>query len=106
MSISPRTQPGVPAAAGTSHATWWVEILLSEEHGHTRAVAHLHAPGAAVLSGTGMARRNPSDRDEPLIGEELAAARALTELAHHVLERAREGIAAETHERVTLPDLG
>jgi hypothetical protein len=106
MSISPRAQPGTPATAGTTHATWWVEILLSEEHGHTRAVAHLHAAGAAVLSGTGMARLNPTDRDEPLIGEELAAARALSELAHHMLLRARDDIAAETHQRVTLPDPG
>jgi hypothetical protein len=82
--------------------TWTVEILLSEDEDRTRADAYLRAPGREVAA-WGRARRNPADADLPSIGEELAAARALSELAHRLLSDAAdtiertEGRAVELH---------
>ena len=69
--------------------TWKVEIVFTEDDTTTRADAHLEA-GAIDLSGWGRARRKPSDPSVPEIGEELAAARALSELSHHLVHRAAE----------------
>ena len=70
---------------------WTVEITFSEDEDKTRADAVLNA-GAEVLEGWGRARRNPSDPDVPAVGEEIAAARAFSDLAHHLLERAAHRI--------------
>jgi hypothetical protein len=84
--------------------TWSVAIHLDEHDGSTRAVARLEA-GAKNLVGTGYARRNPSDRNVPEIGEELATARALHALADRLLGAAVGDIAAVTHESVTVEDV-
>jgi hypothetical protein len=67
--------------------TWTMEIVFSEDEDRTRADAMLTG-GAEVLQGWGRARRNPVDPDVPAVGEDIAAARALSELAHHLLDRA------------------
>ena len=41
-----------------------------------------------ALIGHGTARRNPHDSNVPVIGDELAAARALSSLSHLLLETA------------------
>jgi hypothetical protein len=63
-----------------------VELDLEETLHRTDARASLSFRGER-LTGYGYARRNPSDENAPEIGEELAAARALTDLAGkmHVL---------------------
>jgi uncharacterized protein DUF1876 len=71
----------------TENRVWTVEIVFTEDEDHTRADARLIA-GRREFSGWGRARRNPADPDVPLIGEELAAARALSDLAHHLLHEA------------------
>jgi Rv2632c-like len=71
--------------------TWTVEITFSEDEDRTRADAML-TDGAEGLQGWGRARRNPVDPDVPAIGEDIAAARALSDLAHHLLERAAHRI--------------
>ena len=48
---------------------------------------------------------NPTDRDVPEIGEELATARALHALADRLLGAAVGDIAAVTHESVTIADV-
>jgi hypothetical protein len=48
--------------------------------------------GSVRRNGFGTARRNPVDRNLPAVGEEIAAARALGDLAHHLLERAAHEI--------------
>lgn len=68
--------------------TWTVDIQLDEHEGRTRAVARLHTHDTERLVGVGSARLNPADRDVPEIGEELAAARALSELSHRLLDAA------------------
>lgn len=70
---------------------WTVEILFTEDDTSTRADARLSA-GARVLSGWGRSRRNPVDPDVPAIGEELAVARALSDLAHQLLHEAADAI--------------
>jgi hypothetical protein len=68
--------------------TWNVQIDIDEHEGRTRAVARLRTDGAQSLAATGLARLNPADRDVPEIGDELAAARALSELSHRLLDAA------------------
>jgi hypothetical protein len=71
------------------HTTsWTVSISLSEEGDVTRADAVLRSNDTERLRGHGTARRNPRDPSVPVIGDELAAARALSELAHRLLEAA------------------
>ena len=85
-----------------SAQTWTVEIFLSDEDDHTHAEARLHSKDQTHLEGRGHARRNPSDRDVPEIGEEIAAARALSDLAHELLLAAADDIEAVTHHPATL----
>ena len=75
-----------------------VDIEIDEHDGRTRAVARLGPDDGNRLVGVGMARLNPVDRDVPEIGDELAVARALSELAHNLLELAARDIEQITHE--------
>jgi len=68
-----------------------MEIVFTEDETQTRADAKLRA-GAKELHGWGRARRNPVDPDVPLIGEELAAARALSNLSHQLVHEAASAI--------------
>ena len=71
--------------------TWTIEIAFTEGDDTTRADAVLvGAPDA--LRGWGRARKNPADPGLPAVGEEVAAARALTDLAHHLLDEAAHRI--------------
>ena len=82
---------------------WTVEIAIGEQDGKTHAEARLRAERESrQLVGQGTARLNPTDADVPEIGDELAAARALSDLAHHLLDAAAEDIGAITQERVHL----
>jgi hypothetical protein len=65
--------------------TWTVQILLGEDDETTRADAVLDMQGKTELRGHGTSRRNPDDPAVPMIGEELATARALSDLAHQLL---------------------
>jgi hypothetical protein len=72
--------------------TWTVQVDIDEHEDRTRAVARLSTGGTQPLVGTGLARLNPADRDVPKIGDELAVARALSELSHLLLEVAARDI--------------
>jgi hypothetical protein len=65
---------------------WTVTIDIDEHDGRTRAHARLHTPDSDQLVGVGLARLNPADQDVPEIGDELATARALSDLAHRLLD--------------------
>jgi hypothetical protein len=67
----------------TSSKRWTVDIFIDEhdESRSTRAEARLHTQDATDLRGVGTATRNPKDVEVPEIGEELAASRALADLA-------------------------
>lgn len=62
---------------------WPMEITFTESDRATRADVVLDVAGHHY-HGWGRARRNPADPDIPRIGEEVAAARALVDLAHQV----------------------
>lgn len=89
----------------TTAQTWWVEIFVGETDGVSTATARLHSHDRTSLSAHGTARLNPRDRDVPEIGVELATARALSELAHQLLESAAEDISGVTREPVSATDL-
>lgn len=77
---------------------WTITIDIDEHDGQTRAAARLHTRDTDSLQGVGRARLNPADRDIPEIGDELAVARALSELSHRLLETAAADIGAITHQ--------
>ena len=83
---------------------WTVDIYLSEDTSGpivtTHAEARLHTRDATDLRGRGTARKHPADTDVPEIGDELAAARALSDLARQLSHAAAEDIEAITHEPV------
>ena len=85
----------------TTVDSWPVEISLHEDDGTTRAEARLARHGVGVI-GHGLARRNPGDREVMQIGEEIAAARALSDLAHQLLSDAAGQIEGITHQRANL----
>jgi hypothetical protein len=72
---------------------WSIEVLLDETADETQAEAVLELDQRRH-AGWGRARRNPDDPRVPRVGEELAAARALSELAHKLLDAAAETIEA------------
>jgi hypothetical protein len=82
--------------------TWSVRIEIDEHDGRTRAVARLDRDGMETIVGTGLARLNPADRDVPEIGDELATARALSDLSHRLLEVAAEEIEQRSGSRAHL----
>ena len=86
----------------TAVKNWRVDILIGERDEKTHAEARLVPGNEVTLTGTGDARLNPADRDVPEIGDELAVARALSDLAHRLLHAAAEDIEGLTHERVYL----
>jgi hypothetical protein len=71
---------------------WTVQVDIDEHEGRTRAVARLRTGRDQSLEGTGLARLNPADRNVPQIGDELAVARALSELSHLLLDVAARDI--------------
>lgn len=77
---------------------WSAAITISEHDGVTYAEARLHTLDTDQLIGTGRAKLNPSDLDVPEIGDEVAVARALTDLGRRLLRAATEDIQAISHE--------
>lgn len=66
--------------------TWHLRVDLFEQDDTTRAVAVLRTDAGTELRHAGTARRRPSDRDVPEIGDELATCRALFGLAQDLLD--------------------
>lgn len=85
----------------TTFDSWPVVISLREDDGKTLAEARLTIGGLGA-TGHGLARRNPDDREVMQIGEQISAARALSDLAHQLLSAAAEQIETITHERAHL----
>jgi hypothetical protein len=78
---------------------WTVDIVIDEEEDErtTRAEARLRTHAGEQLSARGTAYRHPNDREVPQIGDELATARALSELSHRLVLVAAEDIEQVTH---------
>ncbi len=71
--------------------TWIVNVSFTEDPDRTRADAILEL-ASQKFHGFGQAKRAPEDPSVPVIGQELAAARALSDLSHQLLEAAAERI--------------
>lgn len=83
--------------------TWHVELFLSDQGDETYARAVLHGSSPQTQpEGVGTAHRAPRDANVPEIGAEVAAARALHALAHHLLDLAGDDISALEHHDVEL----
>ena len=91
--------------------TWNVTIYLfdTDDPWHTTGLTKAHAvlstSSGTTLDGYGRARRAPQDPDVPEIGDELAAARALRNLADRLLEATSDDIEAIEHEDVQIVHL-
>lgn len=68
-----------------------LSIHLDEDMDNTMAYAQLYLRGDH-FEAVGRARRNPVDPPMPVIGEELAIARALQELTGHIMEAAQQKV--------------
>ncbi|MEV4443027.1 DUF1876 domain-containing protein [Streptomyces sp. NPDC049577] len=91
-----------------SHTVEWkVRVRLDEEKGTTTAQAVLDT-GDTSMSGTGVARCAPGDRDVPRIGDEFAAGRALRDLGEKLLSTGEHDVEAmgAAPERRTSPVYG
>jgi hypothetical protein len=78
---------------------WVVDIVIDEENDErtTRAEARLRTDAEEQITARGTAYRHPNDQEVPQIGDELAAARALSELSHQLVLAAAEDIEQVTH---------
>jgi hypothetical protein len=86
----------------TEMKRWTVEILIGEVERRTYAEAQLYDEIGDDLIGTGTATQHPADPNVPEIGDEIAAARALTDLGQHLLATASSDLEAVTGEDVLL----
>jgi Domain of unknown function (DUF1876)/Domain of unknown function (DUF1918) len=84
----PGGQQGSASSRSEPTKRWSVDIYLYEDQDSTAANAVLHSDVPAPLDVRGEARRSPADPDMPTVGDEVAAARALRQLADRLLEMA------------------
>jgi hypothetical protein len=80
---------------------WHVDVAFSEVEDKTRADAILEIAGQH-FHGWGQAKRSPGDPSVPVVGEELAAARALSDLSHQLVNAAAQRIEDYEGRPVTL----
>ena len=81
---------------------WSMAVFVAEIDDETDAEAFLTRADNRNFSGRGKAKLNPADRDVALIGEEIAIARALSDLSHKLLHSAAAGVESMTHEKARL----
>ncbi|HEY2502959.1 MAG TPA: DUF1876 domain-containing protein [Mycobacterium sp.] len=77
-----------------------IDVLIEEHEERTRAKARLSWAGKKFL-GLGLAQLDPADEPVTQIGDELAIARALSDLANQLFALTSTDIQASTHEPVT-----
>ncbi|MGX1848904.1 DUF1876 domain-containing protein [Streptomyces sp. NPDC055299] len=80
----------------TGTKTWNAEISITEIDSEVRAEARLRGKDGGQLVGQGTARCNPADENVPDIGDELAVARAMSDLSHQLIQRAAHDIELRT----------
>jgi hypothetical protein len=81
---------------------WSVELSIQRHEHETRADARLVMDNDGHVLGHGVARRHPRDTNVTEIGEMIAVARALSDLAHMLLGSAAAELEDITHERARL----
>lgn len=85
---------------GDTAKTWRVDVHVDEHEERTRARARLRWRDAELV-GVGLAHLSPEDEPVAEIGDELAIARALNDLARQLLAATEHDIEAATHQPVT-----
>jgi hypothetical protein len=81
---------------------WHVDIEFDEDDTHTHATVRAQRGDGETLTALGDAYRHPKDTSQPLIGEEIAAARGLIALGTELLQDASARIEQVTHQPVHL----
>jgi hypothetical protein len=81
------------ARGGAYSGTATVTVRFDEDDEHCECLATFETTGG-IVTGSGRARRHPQDPIVPMIGEELAVARALGDLAAQLEQAARNAIRA------------
>jgi len=87
-----------------SAQTITVTVTVDQAGDKTEARAHCDLPDGTHMGGWGRANRDPEDPEVPIIGDELAVARALSDLAHNMLEMAARQIGAHEGSPVFVHD--
>ncbi|WP_298322057.1 DUF1876 domain-containing protein [Haloactinopolyspora sp.] len=77
---------------------WDIDVAFQEDTDRTEATVTLALADGSQLRAHGTAKRNPDDPARPRIGEEIAAARALADMVHQLMDRAATEIEDITHE--------
>jgi hypothetical protein len=85
-------EPELDVTSGETSSTT-IDVSLDETDERTEAKAVLRVRDRE-FTGSGQARRNPRDPNVPEIGEELAIARALSDLSHQLVGAAADAIEA------------
>ncbi|MEU2830279.1 DUF1876 domain-containing protein [Streptomyces lavendulae] len=67
---------------------WHVEMEFTEDGHRTNAAALLRLADGSEVRARGYAMRHPSDPEQLRVGEEIAGARALMDLAGQLLQKA------------------
>ncbi|QAY70254.1 dsRBD fold-containing protein [Xylanimonas protaetiae] len=91
--------PGEGAPAEPAHAhgrTWTVQVTMVERGASTTAEATLVAGEVGSLRAVGQARKDPADVALAVVGDEIAAGRALRRLADALLGQAEADITTST----------
>ncbi|MEV6316553.1 DUF1876 domain-containing protein [Streptomyces sp. NPDC051776] len=81
---------------------WHVDMEFREVDNKTEAAALLRLQDGTELRAHGRANKHPDDPEQPRVGEEIAAARALNDLARQLLAKAGVEIEEVTHLRAHL----
>jgi hypothetical protein len=87
-----------------SHTGQWnVRLdLFEDDDGTTKAHVVLDT-GTTAMTGRGTAHCSPTDTNVPEVGDELAAGRAMHDLAHQLLKAAEKDVRSMTPERPRTP---
>lgn len=80
-----------PASEYLDRTSLRVDVAITEDADHCDAVARVRVRDRD-FSGWGRARRHPTDPQMPLVGEELAVARALSDLSHQLVVAAADSL--------------
>ena len=81
---------------------WSITVDIDEQEDTTLAHVSLRTPAGHDVTGVGQAQRNPMDPSVPEIGDELAVARALRNLAERLLHTTEKDISGR-HWRAGAP---
>jgi hypothetical protein len=83
-----------------SKKVWHLDATVEEHERRTRAKVRLSWRGNKLV-GVGLARLDPADEPVVAIGDELALARALSDLACQLFELTVNDVEASTHKPAT-----